>query len=221
LRRLYSIVSFSILGCLIFYLAQMPSVTTEAAPIHPVGKCQVFHAVHAGHKTYAACLSLVGYPLTKPPTPEGCPETSGKHPVPNCTYEGDCPTGNIHSRAYNTNEAIFSGTVTNNCGFELTGGVLTVDVNIYCPGAITGGGASATSGIGTWPNGVTHSYSYGVVGQCEVCENGVPTFFPQFDLIGELIVYGRNSGNLWINDPADTSDITMANSAAYAFPCPA
>lgn len=218
MHKLLKIMTITVLSCLALYLAQIPRTTAEAASIHSTGNCQVLRSIHVGHKSYASCLSITGHTVQKPPSPQSCPNTKGNHLTPNCTFYGNCPTGRIYASAYNTNQAKFSGTATNNCGFELMAGLIEVTVDIYCP-ATSPGGAEASVGIGTWPAGVTHNYSFTATGYCEECTDGVPTAFPQFTLFGNLIVSGRYAGNLFINDPADTTNITMANSPAYPFPC--
>jgi hypothetical protein len=152
--------------------------------------------------------------------PQSCPSApSTSRMQPECLYSY-CPSGIINAKQYNSNEAIFYGTVTNDCGVDLIGGQVKIVANIYCPGANNiAGPATATGFIGNWANGVTYSYSLGVVGRCEYCDGGVATDFPPFTLFANLIPSGYASGNSFVNDPADQDSIGLPNSSNYVFPC--
>jgi len=166
LQKLLNIVGITIVGCLALYFAQTPSTTAKAAPIRSTGSCQFLHAVHVGNTSYISCLSIVGHPLAESSSPQGCPST-GKGPSPNCVYYGPCPTGRVFTTPMGINDTKFAGPATNNCGFQLNRGAIELSVDNDCPG-VSPGIANATASVGTWPNGVTHNYSFTAEGRCEV-----------------------------------------------------
>ncbi len=169
-----------------------------------------------------SCLTLKVVKINSSSTvhPQSCPSApSASRVQPDCLYSY-CPSGIINAKQYNSNEAIFYGTVTNDCGVNLIGGQVKIVANIYCPGANNiAGPATVTGYIGNWTNGVTYSYSLGVIGQCEYCDGGVATDFPPFTLFANLIPSGYASGNSYVNDPADQTNIGLPNSSNYVFPC--
>lgn len=229
--KLLRMLTIAVVGGITIFL-MYPSGTVAHAAIIPsshiqqssLPKCHTYHVVQVQQKSVVTCISLVAQSVSKVKSSvaisPSCPYVGSNGQIkPYCTYYSNCPTGKVYASAYDSNNAKFAGPVWNNCGFDLTNGEISITVNIACPGTTPGSGGD-TLYVGNWANGQSYLYSFSFIGYCEVCQNHVATAFPSFTLFADLAVSGRYSGNTYLNDPSDGTNIGMSNSPAYRFPCP-
>jgi hypothetical protein len=149
---------------------------------------------------------------------------SAQNPAsPQATYiYGNIPTATLFTSAYNTNQAKFAGTYSNNSGGPLTNGNFQLHVGITCQGVTPGGDDASANIPSPWNYNTGGTYSYTVTGYCVDCVEGVPepVGYPPFTLSGSVDVQGRADTYIFVNKGAAFSSIDMPNSSSYPYPCP-
>lgn len=185
---------------------------------------------HAPHKTTPSALVMpiiavgslarTGQRVTSKPAPS-CISSPQSRAV--CPPQTDaCLYTTFYNVAVqNSNEVLWQGQVTNQCGDTVNNVEVQMTTFIdNCSGATSVPGIGSAV-INTMANNQQVRFSFDARYGCEICDNGKPILWPPFQVSAYLNASGHEANGNYTNGPqSQTRYVNLANSPAMQFPCP-